>query len=105
MLFISSFNVNSIKARLEIVKNYITDNNIDILLLQEIKCQNENFPTEEFKKLGYQIITNGQKSYNGVAIISKYPIKVITSNFFQFKNEYEDQARFLDVKILDFTKT
>ncbi len=102
MLFISSFNVNSIKARLEIVKNYIIDNNIDVLLLQEIKCQNENFPIEEFENLGYQVEVSGQKSYNGVAVISKYPIEVVASKFFQYKSEYENQARFLDVKILDY---
>ena len=102
MLFISSFNVNSIKVRLEIVKNYLIDNNIDILLLQETKCQNDNFPIEEFKQLGYEVVVNGQKSYNGVAIISKYPIDVIEKKFFKYDSEYEDQARFLDVKILDY---
>ena len=103
MLFISSFNVNSIKARLEIVKNYIIDNNIDVLLLQEIKCQNENFPIEEFENLGYQVEVSGQKSYNGVAVISKYPIEVVASKFFQYKSEYENQARFLDVKLEGLT--
>ena len=102
MLFISSFNVNSIKVRLEIVKNYLINNNIDILLLQEIKCQNDNFPIQEFKNIGYEVIVNGQKSYNGVAIVSKYPIELIEKRIFQNINESEDQARFLDVKILDY---
>ena len=102
MTIISSFNVNSIKARLDIVKNYLIDKKIDILLLQEIKCMNDSFPFKEFENLGYHVIANGQKSYNGVAIISKSPIVVNSTNFFTYNCEKENQARFLDVKILDY---
>ncbi len=68
---IISWNVNSVRARLENILNYINDIKPDILLLQEIKTQEENFPKEAFKELGYQSNVHGQKSYNGVAIISK----------------------------------
>ena len=68
---IISWNVNSVRARLENILNYINDTKPDILLLQEIKTQEENFPKEAFKELGYQSNVHGQKSYNGVAIISK----------------------------------
>ena len=50
---IISWNVNSVRARIENIKNYIKDSSPDILLLQEIKTQNENFPNDEFEKLGY----------------------------------------------------
>ena len=53
---IISWNVNSVRARIENIKNYIKDTAPDVLLLQEIKTQNENFPNDEFKKLGLLII-------------------------------------------------
>ena len=78
---IISWNVNSVRARIENIKNYIKDSAPDLLLLQEIKTQNENFPYDEFKKLGYISYVFGQKSYNGVAIISKYELDNINNNF------------------------
>ncbi len=78
---IISWNVNSVRARIENIKNYIKDSDPDILLLQEIKTQNENFPTNEFKNLGYLSYVFGQKSYNGVAIISKNELNNINLNF------------------------
>jgi exodeoxyribonuclease-3 len=68
---IISWNVNSVRARIENIKNYIKDTSPDVLMLQEIKTQDENFPNNEFKNLGYTSYVFGQKSYNGVAIISK----------------------------------
>tara|TARA_B100001564_G_scaffold343830_1_gene340792 strand:- start:195 stop:971 length:777 start_codon:yes stop_codon:yes gene_type:complete len=78
---IISWNVNSVRARIENIKNYIKESSPDILLLQEIKTQNENFPNDEFKKLGYISHVFGQKSYNGVAIISKCELNNININF------------------------
>ena len=78
---IISWNVNSVRARIENIKNYIKDSDPDILLLQEIKTQNENFPADEFKNLGYVSYVFGQKSYNGVAIISKTELNNINLNF------------------------
>ena len=78
---IISWNVNSVRARIENIKNYIKESDPDILLLQEIKTQNENFPTDEFKNLGYVSYVFGQKSYNGVAIISKNELNNINLNF------------------------
>ena len=78
---IISWNVNSVRARIENIKNYINDSDPDILLLQEIKTQNENFPTDEFKNLGYVSYVFGQKSYNGVAIISKNELNNINLSF------------------------
>ena len=80
---IISWNVNSVRARIENIKNYIKDSSPDVLLLQEIKTQNENFPNDEFKNLGYVSYVFGQKSYNGVAIISKNELNNVNNNFFK----------------------
>ena len=78
---IISWNVNSVRARIENIKDYIKDTAPDVLLLQEIKTQNENFPNDEFKKLGFTSYVFGQKSYNGVAIISKHELSNVNNNF------------------------
>ena len=82
---IISWNVNSVRARIENIKDYIKDSSPDILFLQEIKTQNENFPNDEFKKLGYISHVFGQKSYNGVAIISKHELNSINNSFIKDK--------------------
>ena len=78
---IISWNVNSVRARIENIKNYIKESNPDVLLLQEIKTQNENFPNDEFKNLGFISYIFGQKSYNGVAIISKQKLDNVNCSF------------------------
>ena len=78
---IISWNVNSVRARIENIKNYIKYSAPDVLLLQEIKTQNENFPNDEFKNLGYVSYVFGQKSYNGVAIISKHELDNVNNSF------------------------
>jgi exodeoxyribonuclease III len=70
---IATYNVNSVKARLPLILDWAKDAKPDVLCLQELKCLDEAFPRDDFESLGYQIITHGQKSYNGVAILSKYP--------------------------------
>ena len=78
---IISWNVNSVRARIENIKHYIKDSDPDVLMLQEIKTQDENFPNDEFKNLGYSSYVFGQKSYNGVAIISKHELDNTNNNF------------------------
>ena len=78
---IISWNVNSVRARIENIKDYIKNSAPDVLLLQEIKTQNENFPDNDFRSLGYTSYVFGQKSYNGVAIISKHELDKINNNF------------------------
>ena len=72
---IASFNVNSIKARLPNVLAWLKDSQPDIVLLQEIKCLEKDFPTEAFFDAGYNSAVSGQKTYNGVAILSKFKIE------------------------------
>ena len=66
---IVSWNVNSVRARIENILNYIKESDPDILFLQEIKTQNENFPSEVFTDNEYYSYVFGQKSYNGVAFL------------------------------------
>ena len=76
-MIISSWNVNSVRARIENIKDYLKKYSPDILLMQEIKTEDQNFPYEEFKKLSYECHVFGQKSYNGVAIVSKLKLSNI----------------------------
>jgi exodeoxyribonuclease-3 len=94
---IASWNVNSIKARLEHVKRWLSVNAPDILMIQELKGL--DFPHETFKELGYNTKAVTQKAYNGVAIFSKEPQKVILDHLPQNKNSDEDdeQARYLEI--------
>jgi len=71
---IATWNVNSVNARLPTVLAWLEAAAPDVACLQEIKCVDEKFPREAFESLGYNIETHGQKSYNGVAILSKHPL-------------------------------
>ena len=100
-LKLASFNVNSIKMRLPNVINWIDQSEIDIILMQETKTIDENFPFKDFNEIGFDVIASGQKSYNGVAIASKFKINEI-NRILPFYNQdiiEDDQARFLHVKI------
>ena len=78
---IASWNVNSIRARIINVLDYLKKDKPDILFIQEIKTENINFPSDEFKNLGYESYVFGQKSYNGVAFLSKIKIENIDLDF------------------------
>ena len=84
---ISSWNVNSVRARISNITEYLKISKVDILMIQEIKSENKNFPFDDFKKIGYESYVFGQKSYNGVAFLSKVNIKKINTNFFKDKNK------------------
>lgn len=72
---IVSWNINSVRIRLELIEKLVKDENPDIICLQETKTQDEFFPIDELKQLGFDhIVFDGEKSYNGVAIISKVPL-------------------------------
>jgi exodeoxyribonuclease-3 len=80
MFKIVTFNVNSIKVRLQIVLDFLAEHNPDILLLQELKCETDKFPGIELEAAGYNLYILGQKAYNGVAILSKLPLKNIRTD-------------------------
>ena len=73
-MIITSWNVNSVRARIENIKNYLQKFNPDVVMMQEIKTQDETFPYDDFSALDYECHVFGQKSYNGVAIISKHKL-------------------------------
>ena len=94
---IISWNVNSVRARIENILSYIKDSKPDVLLLQEIKTQEENFPKDAFKNIGYDSYVFGQKSYNGVAIVSRLKINNISTNFI---NDSLKQSRVITGEVL-----
>ncbi len=94
---IVSWNVNSVRARIENIIQYLKDSSPDILFLQEIKTQNENFPYDILAKSGYNSYVFGQKSYNGVAFLSKPKIENIKTNFIEDKLK---QSRVITGEIL-----
>ena len=100
-LKIASFNVNSIKMRLPKVINWLEETKTDILLMQETKTIDENFPQNDFLNKGFNIICSGQKSYNGVAIASRFKIEEVSRSLplLNQDGDTDDQARFLHVKI------
>ena len=80
-MLVATWNVNSIRSRLDHVKEWLLVNKVEILCLQETKTEDAFFPVKEFSKLGYQVSISGQKSYNGVAIISRFPIYDVRIGF------------------------
>lgn len=94
MLRIATWNINGIKARIELLLRWLEEEKPDIACLQEIKTVDEGFPRAEIEALGYNIETAGQKSWNGVAILSKLPFDEVTRGL---PGEDEDeQARLIE---------
>ena len=80
-MLLATWNVNSIRARLPKVLGFVERRRPDVLCPQEIKCLDEQFPRAEFRALGYEAETFGQKTYNGVAILAREPIVDVTRGF------------------------
>ena len=97
---IASWNVNSIKARLDIVTSWLADDHCDILLIQETKSQDMNFPITAFEDIGWYVVVHGQKSYNGVAIASRYKIEDVE---YGLPGDHSDEhARYMEATIDGF---
>lgn len=75
MLTIATWNVNSVSVRLPRLLEWLRTEGTDIVCLQELKCEDAKFPRLEIEDLGYNVLTHGQKTYNGVAILSKFPLE------------------------------
>ena len=93
---ISSWNVNSVRARIENIKSYLLKYKPDILMMQEIKTEDLNFPYDDFSSMEYESHVFGQKSYNGVAIISKGKLKNIRKDLIKDKLK---QSRIISAEI------
>jgi exodeoxyribonuclease-3 len=94
-MLIASWNVNSIRARTEHVRKWLERTNVDVLLLQELK--GSEFPAAVFEELGYHSAAVTQKTYNGVAILSRAPMEIINKRL--LGDELDSHARFLEVMI------
>jgi exodeoxyribonuclease-3 len=94
---IATWNVNSVNARLETVVRWFEEAKPDVACLQEIKCVDERFPAEPFERLGYNIAVHGQKTYNGVAILSKTPLEDVRKGLPE--GDGDDHARYLEAVV------
>ncbi len=95
-MIISSWNVNSVRARIDNIKSYLKKYSPDILLMQEIKTEDKNFPYNDFKEISYESYVLGQKSYNGVAILSKKKLDNIKTDLIKDKLK---QSRIISAEI------
>ena len=98
---IVSWNVNSVRARIKNITDYIKLIKPDILMMQEIKTEDKNFPFDDFKNIGYQSHVFGQKSYNGVAFLTKVNITKVNNKFIIDK---KNQSRILVGEIKNKSK-
>jgi exodeoxyribonuclease-3 len=94
---IATWNVNSIKQRMENTAAWLAERQPDVVCLQEIKCVDEAFPREAFEALGYNVAVHGQKAFNGVAILSKYPFDEVTPGL--PGDTSDGHARFLEAVV------
>ena len=94
---IATWNVNSVNARLETVLRWFEQAAPDVACLQEIKCVDEKFPAEAFERLGYNVAVHGQKTYNGIALLSKTPLEDVRKGL--PGDEADEQARYIEAVV------
>ncbi len=99
---VASFNINGIKARLPALLDWLKEAEPDVAILQEIKSVDEGFPREPIEELGYQVETHGQKSFNGVALLSKMPLEDIRHGL--PGDETDEQARWIEATVVGKSK-
>lgn len=95
---IATFNINGIKARIEALPAWLTAAQPDVVCLQEIKSVDEGFPRGLFEDMGYRVETHGQKSFNGVAILSKLPLEDVTRGL--AGDDSDEQARWIEATVI-----
>ena len=94
---VATWNVNSVRQRVDGLVAWLAERAPDIVCLQEIKCVTEAFPRERFEALGYNVAVHGQKGFNGVALLSKFPFDDVTPGL--MGDEGDIQARFLEAVV------
>jgi len=94
---IATWNVNSIRQRMDSLQAWLKERQPDIVCLQEIKCVDEAFPREAFEALGYNVAVHGQKAFNGVALLSKLPFDEVAPGLMGDASDV--QARFLEALV------
>lgn len=95
---IASFNINGIKARIGQLIAWLPEAQPDVVVLQEIKTVDEGFPSEIIEDLGWQVWTHGQKSWNGVAILSRLPVEDVTRGL--PGDDTDEQARWIEATVI-----
>lgn len=95
---VASYNINGVRARLPRVLQWLDESRPDVAMLQEIKCVDEQFPRQEFEDRGYSVEIHGQKSFNGVAILSKPPLEDVQKGL--PGDDGDTQARWLEATVL-----
>ncbi|MEI8276626.1 MAG: exodeoxyribonuclease III [Hyphomicrobiales bacterium] len=94
---IATWNVNSVRQRLDSLQAWLKEREPDIVCLQEIKCQDDAFPREPLEAMGYNVAVHGQKTFNGVALLSKLPFDEVASGL--IGDVGDAQARFLEALV------
>lgn len=96
-MLIATWNVNSVKARLETVVAWLKEASPDVVCFQELKCEDKAFPAQAFEELGYNLAVHGQKTYNGVAILSKLPFDEVRTRL--PGDDGDEQARYVEAVV------
>ncbi|MTH76156.1 exodeoxyribonuclease III [Paracoccus aestuariivivens] len=95
---IATFNINGVRARIETLTGWLSEARPDVVVLQEIKSQDEAFPAEPIADLGYNIETHGQKGFNGVAILSKLPLEDVVRGL--PGDDTDEQSRYIEATVV-----
>src|SRR5215510_10640467 len=97
-LKIATWNVNSINARLETALSVLKTIDVDVICLQELKCEDGKFPRGPIEDLGFNVETHGQKAYNGVALLSKHRFEEVSRGlpFLEGANDTDEQSRYIE---------
>ena len=98
---IATFNINGIKARIDALPAWLDEAQPDVAILQEIKSVDEGFTSEVFEERGFNVATHGQKSFNGVAILSKRPLEDVTRGL--PGDDSDKQARWIEATVMGDT--
>ena len=96
---IATYNINGIRARLPRLLDWLDESGPDVALLQEIKCEDPKFPRDEIESRGYSVETHGQKSFNGVALLSKFPLEDVDRGL--PGDPLDEQARWIEATIVN----
>ena len=97
-MIVASWNINSVRLRLPLLLDYLKEQAPDVLCLQELKCTDEQFPRQEIEDAGYNALVHGQKSWNGVAILSKRPLEETQRGL---PGAEDEQSRYLEALTQD----
>ncbi|WP_347266036.1 exodeoxyribonuclease III [Paracoccus sp. (in: a-proteobacteria)] len=98
---IATFNINGVRARIETLTGWLAAARPDVVVLQEIKTQDEAFPREAIEDLGYAVETHGQKGFNGVAILSLLPLEDVSRGL--AGDDDDEQARYIEASVIGRT--